>query len=148
MADDFHIYRRKSLPHWRISSAAYFVTWRLERRQAALSPTERDMVMDAILHHRGSRYDLDAYVVMDDHVHVVLTTIPPWTLEQTVQGWKSFTAHELVRAGRRPPVWQREYLDRIVRDEDELCQKVTYVARNPFKRWPDLDLYPWVFPTE
>jgi hypothetical protein len=62
---DFFVYRRR-LPHWRLNGATYFVTWRLQRSQHALSPAERSMVVKALRFFEKDRYDLFAYVVMDD----------------------------------------------------------------------------------
>jgi REP element-mobilizing transposase RayT len=84
---------------------------------------------------------------MNDHVHVVLTPSAGFELSRIVQSWKSFTGHRLPRLGRRrAPVWQSEYFDRIVRDTDELEEKVRYVHMNPWRRWPSLEAYRWVFP--
>jgi REP-associated tyrosine transposase len=45
-------------------------------------------------------------------------------------------------------VWQDESFDRIVRNEGELEQKFNYILGNPWKRWPSLDRYPWVWPSD
>jgi hypothetical protein len=67
-------------------------------------------------------------------------------LQQIVQSWKSYTAHELQKKFQRGvPVWQDEYFDRIVRDESELQQKANYILGNPRKRWPELEDYPWAW---
>jgi putative transposase len=137
-------YRRK-LPHWRLEGSVYFVTWRLAQRQPALTPPERTMVVDAIRYFEEQRYQLPAYVVMDNHVHVLVMPLDQNRLHRIVHSWKSFTASRLTQEyGRRAPVWQREYFDRIVRDDDELMEKAQYILNNPFNRWPDLDEYPWV----
>ena len=73
-------YRRK-LPHWRQENAAYFVTWRLAQGQPELDSTERDPVMEAIRKFDGRRYELAAYVIMDDHVHVLLAPLPAHELK-------------------------------------------------------------------
>ncbi len=49
---------------------------------------------------------------------------------------------------RRGQVWQHEYFDRIVRNDNELVEKLNYIVRNPWKRWPDVDEYRWVWPLE
>jgi REP element-mobilizing transposase RayT len=138
------IYRRK-LPHWRIQGSVYFVTWRLANNQSVLHPQERTLVLDAIKHFDGMRYDLFAYVVMDDHVHVIVSPLAGHPLQRIVHSWKSFTANQLRTLGERSaPVWQAEYFDRIVRDEDDLIQKANYILNNPAKRWPEIQDYPWV----
>jgi len=137
-------YRRK-LPHWRIEDSIYFVTWRLAKNQQGLRPAERTLVVDAIKHFDGLRYDLLAYVVMDDHVHVLACPLANHSLQQIVHSWKSFTANRLGKfQDRSAPVWQVEYFDRIVRDEDDLVQKAHYILNNPQKRWPETEEYPWV----
>jgi len=40
----------------------------------------------------------------------------------------------------------RKYFDRIVRDDKEFAQKRDYIIGNPWKRWPDIAEYRWVWP--
>jgi putative transposase len=141
---EVYVYRR-NLPHWRLAGATYFVTWRLGSGQVELSAEERSLIVDCLHHFDRKRYDLLAYVVMNDHVHALVTPTGNWKLEQLVHGWKSFSTHQLQHAhGRIGQVWQGEYFDRVVRDEAELLEKATYIAHNPWKRWPDLLGYPWL----
>ena len=139
---------RRHLPHWRIEEAdtIYFVTWRLSRGQASLTLVERDVVARALLKFDGFRYELLAFVVMDDHVHVILMPALGVQLESVIHTWKSYTGHRLQReSSRRAPVWQHESFDRVVRDESELREKVSYIAGNPWKRWPAVQDYAWVW---
>ena len=109
-------YRRK-LPHWRASGATYFVTWRLRAAQAELTANERQVVFDAIEHFDGDRYELVAYVVMNDHAHVLFAPSASRRVEDLVHTWKSFTANVLQRTtGRAGSIWQEEYFDRIIGD--------------------------------
>ena len=142
--EKLQIYRRK-LPHWRLSGAVYFVTWRLHGSQPEITPDERTVVLGAIRHFSEYRYQLFAYVVMNDHVHVLVKPRDEHPLYTLLHSWKSFTAHQFQRQfGRRGPIWQDEYFDRIVRDEDEFLEKAQYILNNPRKRWPELEEYPWV----
>jgi hypothetical protein len=52
------------------------------------------------------------------------------------------------RHGRFGRIWQDEYFDRIVRDEKEFMQKLDYIVNNPWKRWPNIQDYPWGWPLE
>jgi hypothetical protein len=45
-------------------------------------------------------------------------------------------------------VWQDEYFDRIVRDDKEFVQKREYIVGTPWKRWPEMPGYPWVWPLD
>jgi REP element-mobilizing transposase RayT len=144
---NFHIYQR-NLPHWRQEGAVYFVTWRLHPTCSSLTPDERTKIVRALQYFENERYQLFAYVVMDDHVHVLLQPAENFQLQQIVHSWKSFTAHQLQREnGRLSAVWQSESFDRIVRDEAEWLEKIQYIMNNPLKRWPEQSEYLWVLPT-
>ncbi len=139
-------YRRR-LPHWRRDGATYFVTWRLHRTQRGLSADERSVVLRMLRHFDRTRFRLHAVVVMDDHVHVVVTPWPGWELGQIVGSWKSFSANRLQRSeGRRGPVWQADSHDRIVRNRDGLTRMIHYIRNNPIRRWPGISSYPplWI----
>ena len=71
----------RNLPHWRLTGATYFVTWRLHSTQADLTPTERDLVAEAIRHFEGVRHTNFAWVVMNDHAHVLLMPAKDVVLE-------------------------------------------------------------------
>lgn len=134
------------MPHWRLAGSVYFVTWRLASSQARLNDEERRVTMSAIRHFDGSRYELYACVVMDDHVHVLIKPLESYRLQQLVHSWKSFTGHKFRQDyGRKAPIWQEEYFDRIVRDEKEFLDKAQYILNNPLKRWPEVEDYPWVW---
>ena len=110
-----------------------------------MDSSERAEVAAAIRHFAGVRYRLLAFVVMNDHVHVLVEPAAPHPLERLVQSWKSFASNRLQTSGRRGRIWQPEYFDRIVRDVAELREKLQYVATNPAKRWPGVEDYPWVW---
>ncbi len=137
-------YYRRRLPHWREKDGVYFVTWRLRELTPPLSAEERDLIADALRHFEGRRYELFGYVVMNDHVHVVVRPIDPHSLIAIIHSWKSFTANRLQREHRRHGgVWQDEYFDRLIRSE--LTEKLEYIANNPRKRWPEIVEYRWVW---
>ena len=138
-------YRRR-LPHWRREGATYFVTWRLHRSQRDLSPEERTIVLDVLRHFDGARYRLHALVVMNDHVHVVVTPLAGRELGKIFHTWKSFSAHRMQReTGRRGPLWQIDSYDRIVRCASDLVEKIRYIRNNPSRRWPGRSQYSWLW---
>jgi len=94
-------------------------------------PSLAAIVEAALLHFQGERIALHAWVVMPDHVHVVVTPLTH-TLAEVIQSWKSFTAHQINRAlGQSGRVWQSESFDHIVRSNDDYDRFVGYVDRNP-----------------
>ena len=103
-------------------------------------------MVSALKHFENERYELMAYVVMNDHVHVLITPSDGHQLDEIVRSWKSFTANRLQRQTGRPgSVWLVESFDRIVRDDAELLEKGRYILNNPWKRWPEILEYPWVW---
>jgi hypothetical protein len=56
--------------------AIYFVTRRLAQAQPELNPSERELVASALEHFEGKCY-LTAFMVMNDHVHELLSTMEP-----------------------------------------------------------------------
>ena len=116
----FTAYRR-DLPHWRLDGATYFLTWCLHRRQSDLEPSERTIVLEVMRFAHRSDFRLSAAVVMNDHVHAVVTPNRGHQLTANQHSWKSFSAFRLQReSGRRGKIWQDEAYDRIVRDDPAL----------------------------
>ena len=93
----------------------------------------RCVVTDALRHFDGQRYWLDAWVVMPNHAHVVVTPLGDYGLSTILHTWKSFTSHAAVKLlpDRRGPFWQRESFDHIVRGPDHLERFRIYIADNP-----------------
>ncbi|PYJ89702.1 MAG: hypothetical protein DME70_01630, partial [Verrucomicrobia bacterium] len=90
------------------------------------------LTADALRHFDRERYVLDAWVIMPNHVHVLLQPTIGHALPDILHSWKSFTAKEINRlTGSKGAVWQDENYDRIVRDFDELLRLRSYISRNP-----------------
>ena len=141
---DFRQYRR-NLPHWRARGSAYFITWRLHRRQQPLCDAECDAVVQALRFFDGKRYRLLAAVVMADHVHALVQPLEGATPEATVHSWKTWTGRLMCRKfGRCAPVWQDEYFDRVVRDQRELEATQAYIEGNPVRECSEGGEYPWL----
>ena len=120
------------------------VTFTLIPEQPELHPEERDYMAGILKHDMPERYHLWVWVVMNDHVHAVLTPQRDWQLSQILHTWKSFSANQLQRKfNRRGQIWLHESHDRLIRDEEELRQKCNYVLTNPQRRWPEVKEYPW-----
>lgn len=100
------------------------------------------IVKDAIQYFDGRRYDILAWCVMPNHVHVVVRPCPGHELRAILQSWKSFTANLINKSlGRTGPLWQVEYFDHLIRDADELEHSIRYVLENPHSA--GLSDWPW-----
>ncbi|MBX9572993.1 MAG: transposase [Candidatus Obscuribacterales bacterium] len=96
-------------------------------------PDIASIVENAILYFDRKRYNLHAWVVMPNHVHVLLTA-KDYTVSQIVQSWKSFTAKKAnAILGKTGAFWQEEYFDRSIRRERHFEFTVDYIEYNPVK---------------
>lgn len=95
-------------------------------------PEIADMMVQALKHFDGERYDLSAWSVMPNHVHALITPHAGQELEKILQAMKTHTAKEANRMlGTSGTFWQEEYYDHIVRDGEDLKHQVAYILRNP-----------------
>src|SRR5213082_444303 len=100
------------------------------------------IVAGALKHFQGMRYLLDAFVVMPNHVHALLSPLNGHSLSEILHSWKSFTGKELKRrGGEQETIWQDENYDRIVRDEKELQHFRDYIECNPSKAGLDANSF-------
>lgn len=110
------------------------------------NPQIASLVEQSLLHFHGSRYWLFSWVIMPNHVHLVVRTADSVPLHKVVQGWKSFTAkqaNDVLRRGGR--FWQRDYHDRFIRDDAHLERAMNYVHGNPVKAGLVGDAVEWVY---
>jgi REP element-mobilizing transposase RayT len=132
-----------SLPHWQYADSFYFITWRLQKNQKDLNENERQLIVDTLMFFDNNRYSLLSYVVMNDHVHVLLRPHSSWTLPKILHSWKSYTANRLQREFKRKgSIWQEEYFDTIIRNDKQFYATVKYILSNPWKRW-GVEGYKW-----
>jgi UDP-N-acetylglucosamine pyrophosphorylase len=90
------------------------------------------VIADAFTKFDGERYHLGPYVIMPNHVHVLVTPLGEHPLSAILHSWKSFTAHAINRALQRTgSLWQDESFDHLVRTESELRNFEAYIAENP-----------------
>ncbi|HXR03738.1 MAG TPA: DNA polymerase III subunit alpha, partial [Verrucomicrobiae bacterium] len=92
------------------------------------------LVEDALRHFDGERYLLGSYVIMPNHIHVLVRPAMEHKLSEILQSWKSFTAKEANKLlGRAGEFWQPESFDHIVRNEQQLEKFSRYIQENPVK---------------
>jgi len=104
------------------------------------------MVVEAIQYRRQvlKHYELHAYVVMPNHIHLLITPLVP--VSKIMRSLKKLTAREGNRIlGLTGPFWQDESYDRLVRDETEFERIAHYIESNPVKAGlaPTPEEFPW-----
>lgn len=118
------------------SSSTYFLTaGTCNKTNILQSDRMADLFCRTLLRYRDAgKLRLHAFVVMPNHIHLLITVPEGLTLERTMQfvkGGFSFEAGKLL--GGRTPIWQKSFLDRRVRDATE-CEKYrNYIHENPVR---------------
>ena len=92
------------------------------------------LVQDSLLFHNNKSYTLTAWVVMPNHVHILLTPLKDQELSDILHDVKSYTAHQanniLKRNGQ---FWQHESFDRYIRNREHFANVINYIEENPVK---------------
>ncbi len=115
----------------------YFITASAYDKHALFqSDRMARLLMDILFHYqRQSRYHLHEFVVMPDHFHLLLTPIPPVTIEKAVQFIKGgFSYRAKKELGFAGEIWQTSFYDRRVRDAEEYARFRHYIHMNPVRR--------------
>ncbi len=79
------------------------------------------------------RYKLHSFVVMPNHVHLLVTpsvTAPKWL--GPLKGFTAFEANKIL-ARQGNPFWQHESYDHLVRSDEEFDRIQHYIEQNPVK---------------
>ncbi|MEM9480771.1 MAG: transposase [Verrucomicrobiota bacterium] len=91
-------------------------------------------VEDAFLFFDETRYRLLAWVVMRNHVHVVVEQFQGYPLGDVVKSWKNFTARKANKQlNRIGAFWAEDYYDRYIRNVEHLDSVIAYIHENPQK---------------
>ena len=115
-------------------AGVYFVTTdTLQRRALFINVVLARMVCDQIVvcRDRGF-YKLHAFVVMPDHLHILLTPGEETTVEKAVQMIKGGSSYRIgLEIPGRLPIWHRGFHDRWIRDAEQYRNARMYIDQNP-----------------
>jgi putative transposase len=135
-----------------VAGGTRFVTFSCEHRLPLLGhPTIRDLFASALaVARRKFGFELFAWVVMPEHVHLllrpkegagmdrILSFLKKSVAQRVLARWKELDApvlRAIARPDGSPRFWQKGGgFDRNVRDESELVKEIRYIHRNPVTR--------------
>jgi putative transposase len=114
----------------------YFVifTTSQRRRLFVVESYARLFLKTMYAYRRQAKFQLHAFVLMPEHVHLLLTPASDLTLERSIQFIKGGYSRAFgIEFGSRE-VWQRGFTDHRIRDADDFAQHRDYIHQNPVKR--------------
>jgi len=104
----------------------FLTTVTYNRRRLFQVDANARLFTDALQHYRSEgHYKLHAFVVMPDHVHLLLTTDDLSTATQRIKGGFS---HRLASTF---PIWQRGFTDHLVLTREQFETRRDYIHQNP-----------------
>ena len=134
----------------------HFLTCTCYHRQAWLASDRRRDLFLQILEQVRQRYRfvVAGYVVMPEHIHLLISEPEQGTPSTVMQVLKQRFARRVLRRKRRhmaqaelwpeePHVWQRRFYDFNVWNERKRIEKLRYMHRNPVKRGLVLEPEQW-----
>lgn len=144
------------------SIGAYFLTICTEHRKSILSSVEGvgegfplpkltsyGEIAERYIYLLSMRYPMatiDAYVIMPNHIHLLLTLGGRRNASPTVttmMGWMKYQMTKDINSLRNTPgekVFQRSFYDHVIRDEEDYRIRLQYIKENPL-RWERDELY-------
>ena len=124
------------LTHRSAPGASFFVTTKSFQNRALFHVTEiAETVLESLEHyHRRGEYLLHEYVLMPDHLHVMITPSATNSLEKAMQfikGGSSFRLNQ--QRGQKINLWNAGFHDWTIRDTADWNSKADYIHQNPVK---------------
>ncbi len=120
-----------SLQRFQQAGHLHFITFSCYRRQKLLTPEIRSMFERALERSRLKYgFYIVGYVVMPDHVHLLISEVENRTLASAIQ----FMRQSVARRVGKGPFWQQRYYDFNVFSHRKYVEKLRYMHRNPVHR--------------
>jgi len=122
------------LKRFQKAEALHFITFSCFQRLPLLDAPDPKSTFEAVLELTRARHQarVYAYVLMPEHVHLVVNEPPTILLAQFLKAVKQVTSRKL--KGGLEKFWQERYFDRNVHGEAARSEVIRYIHRNPVKR--------------
>lgn len=92
----------------------------------------RGVLISALMHFDEVRYRVHAYVIMPNHVHLLIETFEGWRMQDVMRSLKGYSGRVINEMlGSKGRVWGRESYDRFIRDEQHFYKVLRYIQNNP-----------------
>ena len=124
------------LKRFQKAEALHFITFSCFHRLPLLESPATKETLEFVLEQTRSRHRarVYAYVLMPEHIHLLIDEPPVILVAQLLKALKQITSRKL--RGHRPQFWQDRYFDANVRGETARSGVIRYIQihRNPVKR--------------
>lgn len=116
------------------AEALHFITFSCYHRLPYLQHPGPKNIIERILEETRARHQarIYAYVLMPEHVHLLVNEPPAILLGQFLKSFKQATSREM--KSEREQFRQTRYFDRNIRGDEALTETIHYIHQNPVKR--------------
>ena len=113
-----------------------------QRRFIFARTANAELIQETLFRHRSlNRYQLHAFAIMPDHIHVLITPSPEHSLPRCIQFLKgSFS--RAVREQYKGEVWHPGHYEHRIRDTEDFINPKEYIAHNANRR--HLENHPYI----
>jgi putative transposase len=116
-----------AIPQRTATTGTFFLTTICYNRRRIFQINRNAELFLATLEHYRPHYLLHAFVLMPDHVHLILTPRDK-TISQIMNLIKGGFSHRLAS---KLPVWQRGFADHQIRSHEDFTIRQNYLHQNP-----------------
>lgn len=118
-------------------AGTYFITASSYQKQSLLQSSRMAGLLIEVLYsyREQKKFLLHEFVVMPNHIHLLITPADNTTLERAIQFIKGgFSFRVKKELGYVGEIWEKSFYDHRVRDGQEFQRFRAYIHQNPVKR--------------
>jgi putative transposase len=114
----------------------YFISSTTAERRPFFSKEKYASLLVEVLYHyrKEGKYRLHEWVLMPEHIHLLLTPALGVTIERAMQFIKGGYSHRAGKELTKWEIWQRGFADHRIRDAEDYAIHRAYIRQNPVKR--------------
>jgi len=146
-----------------VGGATYFITANLAERRLTLLTDHVDALREAVRRVKARHpFDIDAMVVLPDHLHLLMTLpVGDADFSTRIGAIKSTFSRQLPKTERirdsrirkrERGIWQRRFWEHMIRDDRDYAAHVDYIHINPVKHgyvaraseWPHSSIHRYI----
>lgn len=112
----------------------YFVTTNTCNKENIFEDKEVVQVIIEDLEFYRKKFDfkLHAFVIMPNHIHLLITPSEKGDISKIMHDFKSHTAQIINKIFvRDKPLWQEGFYEHVIRDSFDFKKKINYIHKNP-----------------
>lgn len=134
---------------YKSSSYVYFITLCTASKQPHFLNNRIAKIVEEEMELRRARKEIRVfcYCIMPDYLHMLLSLADNYqkSLQNWVSAFKRFTGKVINELCNTKPLWQKNFYDHIVREDESLLEIAKYILNNPVRKGlvPEWAAYPY-----